>query len=278
MVSLTGNWTGEITGTNKGHIAVEIVEADQQLSGEIRINDLHHGVAIYDYKGHRTDSRIQIKGVHRPDYQPSPSVFVHGQPVVIQQSVLHGEITVEGQLADENRIAGTWNSSIGTGGTFWIERMADQHTQLDMNKVFVIHGRDEGTKSTVARFLEKLGLEAIVLHEQANAGRTVIEKFEDFARVGFAVVLLTPDDRGGLQNDGADFKPRARQNVIFELGYFIGKLGRKRVCALVKEGVEWPSDYNGVLYVSLDNLGAWRMELLRELKEAGYRVDANDAL
>lgn len=278
MVSLTGNWTGEITGTNKGHIAVEIVEADQRLSGEIRINDLHHGVAIYDYKGHRTDSRLQIKGVYRPDYQPSPSVSVHGRPVVIQQSVLHGEITVEGQLADENRIAGTWNSSIGTGGTFWIERMADQHTQLDMNKVFVIHGRDEGIKSTVARFLEKLGLEAVVLHEQPNAGRTVIEKFEDFARVGFTVVLLTPDDKGGLQNDEGDLKPRARQNVIFELGYFIGKLGRKRVCALVKEGVEWPSDYNGVLYVSLDNLGAWKMELLRELKEAGYRVDANDAL
>ena len=225
MASLAGNWTGEITGTNKGRVAVEIVEANQRLSGEIRINDLHHGVAIYDYEGHRKDSTLQLKGLHRPDYQPSPSVSVGGRPVVTQQSVRHGEITVEGRLVEENRIAGTWNSSIGTGGTFWIERMADQqHTQLDMKKVFVIHGRDEGIKSTVARFLEKLGLEAIVLHEQANAGRTVIEKFEDFARVGFAVVLLTPDDRGGLQNDGADFKPRARQNVIFELGYFIGKL------------------------------------------------------
>ena len=278
MVSLTGNWTGEITGTNKGHVAVEMVEADQRLSGEIRINDLHHGVAIYDYEGHRRDSALQLKGLHRPDYQPSSSVSVHGRPVVIQQSVRHGEIIVEGCLVEENRIAGTWKSSVGTGGTFWIERVAAQHTQLDMTKIFVIHGRDEGTKSIVARFLEKLGLEAVVLHEQPNAGRTVIEKFEDFARVGFAVVLLTPDDRGGLQDDGADFEPRARQNVIFELGYFIGKLGRKRVCALVKGGVEWPSDYNGVLYVSLDNLGAWKMELLRELKEAGYSVDANDAL
>ena len=157
MGSLTGNWTGEITGTNKGHVAVEIVEAEQRLSGEIQINDLHHGVAIYDCKGHRRDSKLQLKGLHRPDYQPSPSVSVHGRPVVIQQSVRHGEITVEGSLVEENRIAGTWNSSIGTGGTFWIERMADQHAQLDMKKVFVIHGRDEGTKSTVARVPGKVG-------------------------------------------------------------------------------------------------------------------------
>ena len=149
---------------------------------------------------------------------------------------------------------------------------------MDTKKVFVIHGRDEGTKDTVARFLEKLGLEAIVLHEQANAGRTVIEKFEDFDHPGFAVVLFTPDDRGGLQNDRNDFKPRARQNVIFELGYFIGKLDRNRICALAKGELEWPSDYSGVLYVPLDDYDGWKGELVRELRHAGYSIDANDAL
>ena len=108
-------------------------------------------------------------------------------------------------------------------------------------------------------------------------GRTIIEKFEDFAHVGFALVLLTPDDEGRLRDDKGDFKPRARQNVILELGYFLGKLGRERVCALVKEGVERPSDYDGVVYIPLDDSGGWEMKLIRELKSAGYDIDANRA-
>ena len=101
------------------------------------------------------------------------------------------------------------------------------------NKIFVIHGHDESARETVARFLEKLALEPIILHEQPNKGRTIIEKFEDYADVGFAVVLLTPDDVGAIKDREADLRPRARQNVVFEFGYFIGKLGRERVCAWV---------------------------------------------
>ena len=100
---------------------------------------------------------------------------------------------------------------------------------INTDKVFVVHGRDDGTKQTIARFLETLGLKPVVLHEQANIGRTIIEKFEEHAQVGFAVVLLTPDDVGAFRDDKNKQKPRARQNVIFEFGYFIGKLGRKRV-------------------------------------------------
>src|SRR6516165_635262 len=91
----------------------------------------------------------------------------------------------------------------------------------DRAKVFVVHGHDEGAREGVARFLEKIGLTAIVLAEQPNRGRTIIEKFVDCAReVGFAVVVLTPDDLGGVATDEAQ-KSRARQNVIFELGYFV---------------------------------------------------------
>ena len=147
--------------------------------------------------------------------------------------------------------------------------------QIKTKEVFVVHGRDEGAREKVARFLERLDLTPIVLHEQPNEGRTVIEKFEDYTHVGFAVVLLTPDDVGRLQDDVNDFRPRARQNVIFEFGYFVGKLGREYVCALVQGALERPSDYDGVLYIPLDDSDGWKIRLVQELKNAGYNVDAN---
>ena len=141
------------------------------------------------------------------------------------------------------------------------------------NRVFVIHGRNHGVRDTVVRFLEKLQLEPVVMMEQPNQGRTVIEKLEDTANADFAVALLTPDDQGMLKGNGP--KARGRQNVIFELGYFLRHLGRDKVCALVQGEVEIPSDYYGVLYIALDDSGAWQQELMRELKAAGFTIDAN---
>lgn len=146
------------------------------------------------------------------------------------------------------------------------------------NKVFVVHGHDIAAKESLARFLSKLRLDPIVLHEQPNYGRTVIEKFEAYADVAFAVVLLTPDDVGYPKASPDSKSPRARQNVIFELGFFTAALGRDRVCALYAPGVEMPSDYSGVLYHELDAAGAWRFLLARELKAAGLVVDLNDAV
>ncbi len=142
------------------------------------------------------------------------------------------------------------------------------------NEVFVIHGHDHGTKNTVARFLENLGLLPIILHELPDGGRTIIEKLEDHAS-GFAIALLTPDDVGGP--DPENLRPRARQNVILELGYFVGKLGREKVRALKVEGVEIPSDFSGVLYIALEESESWKMTLIRELKSAGFEIDANRA-
>ena len=143
--------------------------------------------------------------------------------------------------------------------------------------VFIIHGRDKGTRETVARFIEQLELNPIILDEQPNQGQTIIEKFEQHAEVEFAIALLTPDDTGGLSKDEQSLKPRARQNVIFELGYFTGKLGRSRVCALTKGHVDMPSDYYGVLYIPFDESGGWKMKLVQELRNAGFDVDANRA-
>jgi predicted nucleotide-binding protein len=147
---------------------------------------------------------------------------------------------------------------------------ADQTT--DFTHIFVVHGRDEGAKESTARFLEKLGIIAVILHEQPNLGKTLIEKLEHYSNVPFAIVLLTPDDEGRAKG-GATLNSRARQNVVLELGYFVGLLGRKHVCALYKGGVELPSDYDGVVWIDMDT--DWRLLLARELRAAGFAVDMN---
>jgi predicted nucleotide-binding protein len=153
------------------------------------------------------------------------------------------------------------------------ERENAKSVPLHPKRLFIVHGHDTEVKEKVARFAEHLGLEPIILHEQPSSGRTTIEKFEVYADVGFAVVLLTPDDIGGTSaSKPGELKGRARQNVILELGYFLGKLSRRRVCALYKSGVEIPSDYQGVLYVELDSAGAWRTKLAQELVEAGFSI------
>lgn len=149
---------------------------------------------------------------------------------------------------------------------------------VDLTRAFVVHGHEEAPREAVARFLESLGIEPVILHEQANRGMTLIEKLEHYADVGFAVVLLTADDTGQSVKPGAVSMPRARQNVILELGYFVGRLGRERVCALYMEGLELPSDWDGVVWVGLDRRGSWKLELARELKTAGFRIDLNNVL
>lgn len=140
-------------------------------------------------------------------------------------------------------------------------------------KVFLVHGRNDGAKHEIARYLERLGLDVVILHERANGGRTLISKFqEESADINFAIVLMTPDDVGGVK--GADEqRDRARQNVIFELGFFIGKLGAKNVCALMAGEIERPSDFEGVVYINYGPNTGWKLELARELREVGLPID-----
>ncbi len=143
-------------------------------------------------------------------------------------------------------------------------------------KVFVVHGHDEAALQKIARFLERLEFEPIILHEQASRGRTVIEKVEAHSDVGFAIVLLTPDDEGCEK--GGTLHPRARQNVVLELGYFLGRLGRTHVCALKRGDIEIPSDFEGVVYVTFDNSDGWKQTLGNELQAASLTVDWNKAM
>ncbi|WP_026884277.1 TIR domain-containing protein [Clostridium akagii] len=153
-------------------------------------------------------------------------------------------------------------------------KVVDKMVKMDKTKVFIVHGHDELAKTEVARFIEKLGFTAIILHEQVNSGKTIIEKIEDYSNVGFAVVLYTSCDLGSAK--GSDkMQPRARQNVVFEHGYLMGKLGRNRVCALVKDSVETPNDISGLVYILMDSYKAWASSLAKEMKAAGYEIDMN---
>lgn len=146
-------------------------------------------------------------------------------------------------------------------------------------KVFIVHVHDNEAKAEMARILEKLGFEAIILHEQPNAGRTIIEKIAAYSDVAFAVVLYTECDLGRDKNIPVnEEKYRARQNVVFEHGYLIGKLGRKKVSAFVKGDVETPGDISGVVYTAMDKAGAWKQELVKEMNAVGLNVDFHKLL
>ena len=147
-------------------------------------------------------------------------------------------------------------------------------------KVYIVHGPDEETKTTVAKFIENLGLKPTVLDRKPSKGQTVIDKFDEQAdKAGFAIALLTPDDVGALKDEaGRQLNPRARQNVILELGYFIGKLNPHQVCLLYKEGVELPLGIRDVTYVPMDSADAWKLKLRQGMRKAGLPVDVSDVL
>lgn len=151
------------------------------------------------------------------------------------------------------------------------EKTISNHLSSDFTKIFIVHGHDGEIREAVARLIEKQNITPIILNEQANQGKTIIEKFEKYSDVTSAICLFTSDDRGKANNE-TDYKNRARQNVIFEAGYFIGKLGRKNVILVADENVEIPSDMSGMVYA---NRNEWRFKLLKELKAMGFSIDYN---
>ena len=204
-------------------------------------------------------------------------------PVVVTfglQDTQNREAFVEGL----NAATGTLRSMINEIQEYWpddtqVKDTAEHSETLQPvypHRVFVIHGRDHGARDMVASFLRKMALQAVILEEQPSRGLTVIEKFEEHVQGDLAIAVLTPDDVGGLSFDY--LQPRARQNVIFEFGYCIGKFGRDRVIVLVKGELDIPSDYSGVLYIPLDSAGGWQMKPIGEMKSAGFMIDANLAV
>lgn len=146
---------------------------------------------------------------------------------------------------------------------------------MDTSQVFIVHGHDNLARLEVANFIKSLGLKDIVLNEQASSGKTIIEKIEEYSDVGFAIVLYTPCDVGASQRQKDQLRSRARQNVVFEHGYLMAKIGRENVCALVKGDIETPNDISGVVYIKMDEGDGWKLAVAKEMKKSGYDVDLN---
>lgn len=228
------------------------------------------------------DNSTNLEEFHRISYTPNiPPAMVVGRDRPPPR--LDYEKAFEAGLGNADWLL---DSMIEEIEEHWPENKSDQDRsgrlldkQVDSNRIFVVHGRDDGARETVARVIEQLELEAVILEEQPNKGRTVISKFkEEAADIGFAVVLLTPDDEGRQRGDANEIRPRARQNVVLELGFFLSALGQKCVCALVKGDLEIPSDYDGVVYIPMDDNPSWKFMLVKELLAAGFKVEANKLL
>lgn len=262
---VAGFWTGKIYGMNHGGLTLEIQQEADKISGIARIHEPAIGQYEYRIEGRLTDSL---------------SFKLH--PVREHLGINLGVVQVVCALEEENKLSGRWKSTNGMQGAFDACRYPAEKLGAMMpqtNSVFIVHGHDEGAKHAVARFLETIGLEPVILQEQISKGMTVLEKFEQFAgRCGFAVVLMTPDDFGYPAGKEEEKKHRPRQNVILELGYFAAKLGRSKTLVLVKGDLEMPSDLLSLVYEPMDKNEGWKMRLAKELSAAKFKVNLNAVL
>lgn len=218
-----------------------------------------------------------IRNEYRDDYANSGLTFMgdiisrnQNQPVLLQKDYLKSRIDNLKRLLNKVEIL----------SSSFIEELNKtdnnpKKKEFSKSEVFIVHGQDETAKTKTARFVEKLGFKPIILHEQASSGKTIIEKIENYSNVGFGIILYTPCDIGAKKETEPKYQNRARQNVVFEHGFLIGKIGRQNVCALIKENVEKPNDISGVVYIKMDEDEAWHLKLAKELKNSGYDVDMN---
>lgn len=261
----SGYWVGTLEGTNQGGFTLELKQDKDTVEGVASISEPSLGQYKYRVIG-KVDDNLSI----------------HLTPIWQSGGITLGNVTVIASLQADGKLSGRWKSDIGTEGVINAKKHNDDaviKTLPKNNSVFIVHGHDEGLKEAVARFLEKIKVKPVILHEQINNGMTIIEKFEDFAnRAGFAIVLMTPDDYGYPSGHEELKKARPRQNVVLELGFFVAKLGRSKTLVLTKGDLELPSDFSGVVYESVDKGDGWKLKLAQELKSAGFDVDLNGAL
>jgi predicted nucleotide-binding protein len=151
-------------------------------------------------------------------------------------------------------------------------------SQQPVTNILLIHGRDETAKETILKFIEKLEHRAIILHEQSDRGGGIIEKFKQLSKIDFAIFLFTANDIAPSREEPREGQAHGIQNLLFEFGYILGKLGQERVCALYKEKMEIPPDYSGIVFLPMDSRGVWKLLVAKEMKQAGIEIDLNKAV
>lgn len=193
-----------------------------------------------------------------------------------KQSILAVLTAALERITFENEMLLDSDSKIADVKDYVVTDITSDSSPLN-NKIFIVHGRDDAMKLTVKDFIQSIGLEPIILHEQIDKSQTVIEKFlSESEDIEFAIVLFSPDDIGKLNEQGEKFEGRARQNVVLEYGFFVGKLGRENTYALVKNGTVLPNDMSGLIYNNFS--GEWKLSLMRLLSSKGYKVDMKNLL
>ncbi|WP_407708135.1 TIR domain-containing protein [Bacillus mycoides] len=246
----------------RSHIsAKEFLEIEEKKAEMARTVCMSRASDIMNYEGYTTDITKFMFSLARQKLKEEE------KNVLVENSGTNIDIT---------GVVG--NTYIGNGAYNNIGNVTntEAEAEIDKTKVFIVHGHDDFAKTQVSELMRRLGLTPIILHQQANEGKTIIEKIESYSNVGFGVVLYTPCDRGSKAGEEDHLKPRARQNVVFEHGFLIGKIGRKNVAALVKDTVETPNDISGVVYIPMGSEGSWELQLAKELRSSGYAIDLND--
>jgi hypothetical protein len=260
-VDLSGQWVGEMTGTNAGVFSLALQQIGPLLSGKLAAFEPRVGVYAYELTG-----------------QVFPTAAFSLKPITPStEQVRFGDIAAT-FTSDfrKGSVSGHWRSTVGTWGTFSMWREGARQIGIVPSKavqpiqnVFIVHGHDHSAKDVVQAFFAEVQLKTTILSDVPNLGRALVDKFEQTAAFAqFAAVILTPDDLGRAKKD-CDLRERARQNVWLELGYFYARLGRHRVCVLKKGDVEIPSDIFGVGYVEMDDAGRWRSDMAKELFALG---------
>ena len=264
----------------KNEVAKEIFELDKPDLAEI-INDVvvpYLKREEFQFNGYfvrpesisrlvvkRTNESVRVHSKYENDHM-TPGIIMYVSPSdILSYDKYTTDITKEAMALGKEKIA---ERAPKPGSSSRV-------SSPNKSRVFIVHGHDDLAKTTVARFVERMAFEPIILHEQPSAGKTIIEKIEMFSDVGFAVVIYSPDDLGSPAGARPDLKPRARQNVVFEHGFLIARLGRENVTALMKGDIETPSDIDGIVYIPFDDRGAWTLCVAKEMKASGYPIDMN---